>query len=165
MFSSMPTSFSPRKTAAKPNLENQPPYAAVSNNETTTYGGIFNHWNSFASEGHEKSPVFGPGIYASICGSRLLAPTWANKPKQHGVFFTCSGIKNAPSHGNLRHYTMRGGLKSRDKPWFYEKCCTTCLQRRLFREVRIKEAVRVEIIKPLDPTTSNKYMKYIPIWA
>lgn len=29
----------------------------------------------------------------------------------------------------------------------------------------IKEAVRVEIIKPLDPTTSNKYMKYIPIWA
>ena len=96
MFSSMPTSFSPRKTAANPNLENQPPYAAVSNNETTTYGGIFNHWNSFASEGHEKSPVFGPGIYASICGSRLLAPTWANKPKQHGVFFTCSGIKKTP---------------------------------------------------------------------
>ena len=29
----------------------------------------------------------------------------------------------------------------------------------------IKEAVREEIIKPLDPTTSNKYMKYIPGWA
>ena len=30
MFSSMPTSFSALKTAAKPNIENQPPYAAVS---------------------------------------------------------------------------------------------------------------------------------------
>lgn len=29
----------------------------------------------------------------------------------------------------------------------------------------IKEAVTAEIIKPLDPTTSNKYMKYIPFWA
>lgn len=29
----------------------------------------------------------------------------------------------------------------------------------------IKEAVSSDIIKPLDPTTSNKYMKYIPIWA
>lgn len=29
----------------------------------------------------------------------------------------------------------------------------------------IKEAVAEDIIKPLDPTTSNKYMKYIPFWA
>ena len=29
----------------------------------------------------------------------------------------------------------------------------------------IKEAVKVGMIKPLDPTTSNKYMKYVPIWA
>lgn len=29
----------------------------------------------------------------------------------------------------------------------------------------IKEAVSAELIKPLDPTTSNKYMKYMPIWA
>lgn len=29
----------------------------------------------------------------------------------------------------------------------------------------IKEAVAADIIKPLDPTTSNKYMKYIPSWA
>lgn len=29
----------------------------------------------------------------------------------------------------------------------------------------IKEAVRNNLIKPLDPTTSNKYMKYIPAWA
>lgn len=29
----------------------------------------------------------------------------------------------------------------------------------------IKEAVKEELVKPLDPTTSNKYMKYIPIWA
>ena len=29
MFSSMPTTFSALKTATKPNLENQPPYAAV----------------------------------------------------------------------------------------------------------------------------------------
>ena len=29
----------------------------------------------------------------------------------------------------------------------------------------IKEAVKVNLIKPLDPTTSNKYMKYIPAWA
>jgi len=30
MFLSMPTSFSPLKTAAKPDFENKPPYAAVS---------------------------------------------------------------------------------------------------------------------------------------
>ena len=29
----------------------------------------------------------------------------------------------------------------------------------------IKEAMSEGIIKPLDPTTSNKYMKYVPIWA
>lgn len=29
----------------------------------------------------------------------------------------------------------------------------------------IKEAVEAGIVKPLDPTTSNKYMKYIPFWA
>lgn len=29
----------------------------------------------------------------------------------------------------------------------------------------IKEAVKTGVIKPLDPTTSNKYMKYIPVWA
>ena len=29
----------------------------------------------------------------------------------------------------------------------------------------IKEAVEEKLIKPLDPTTSNKYMKYIPIWV
>ena len=29
----------------------------------------------------------------------------------------------------------------------------------------IKEAVTAGVIKPLDPTTSNKYMKYIPVWA
>ena len=30
--------------------------------ETTTYGGIFDPCNSFASAGYEKSPVFGPGM-------------------------------------------------------------------------------------------------------
>jgi len=29
----------------------------------------------------------------------------------------------------------------------------------------IKEAVEKEFIKPLDPTTAPRYMKYIPIWA
>lgn len=29
----------------------------------------------------------------------------------------------------------------------------------------IKEAVKMEIIKPLDPATAPRYMKYIPIWA
>ena len=29
----------------------------------------------------------------------------------------------------------------------------------------IKEAVASEFIKPLDPTTAPRYMKYIPIWA
>lgn len=29
----------------------------------------------------------------------------------------------------------------------------------------IKEAVEVGLIKPLDPTTTPRYMKYIPIWA
>ena len=29
----------------------------------------------------------------------------------------------------------------------------------------IKEAMAEGIIKPLDPTTSNKYMKYVPVWA
>ena len=29
----------------------------------------------------------------------------------------------------------------------------------------IKEAVALELVKPLDPTTAPRYMKYIPIWA
>lgn len=29
----------------------------------------------------------------------------------------------------------------------------------------IKETIRLKLIKPFDPATSNKYMKYIPIWA
>ena len=29
----------------------------------------------------------------------------------------------------------------------------------------IKEAVELNYIKPLDPTTAPRYMKYIPIWA
>ena len=29
----------------------------------------------------------------------------------------------------------------------------------------IKDAVSKKLIKPLDPGTSNKYMKYVPIWA
>jgi predicted HTH transcriptional regulator len=29
----------------------------------------------------------------------------------------------------------------------------------------IKEAVERKFIKPLDPTTAPRYMKYIPIWA
>ncbi len=29
----------------------------------------------------------------------------------------------------------------------------------------IKEAVEHKLIKPLDPTTAPRYMKYIPIWA
>ena len=37
MFSSMPTSLRALKTAAKPNLENQPPYAAVSMTTKTQY--------------------------------------------------------------------------------------------------------------------------------
>ena len=29
----------------------------------------------------------------------------------------------------------------------------------------IKEAVEKGILKPLDPSTAPRYMKYIPIWA
>lgn len=29
----------------------------------------------------------------------------------------------------------------------------------------IKEAVAIKFIKPLDPATAPRYMKYIPIWA
>ena len=29
----------------------------------------------------------------------------------------------------------------------------------------IKEAVELKLIKPLDPDTAPRYMKYIPIWA
>ena len=29
----------------------------------------------------------------------------------------------------------------------------------------IKEAVEMMLIKPLDPTTAPRYMKYIPYWA
>ena len=46
------------------------------------------------------------------CGSPLPAHTWANKPKQHGVFFTCSGIKNAPLMVILSIIPWEGG-KSR----------------------------------------------------
>ena len=29
----------------------------------------------------------------------------------------------------------------------------------------IKEALERKLVKPFDPETSNKYMKYVPIWA
>lgn len=29
----------------------------------------------------------------------------------------------------------------------------------------VREAVAMELVKPLDPTTAPRYMKYIPIWA
>lgn len=29
----------------------------------------------------------------------------------------------------------------------------------------IKDAVDEKLVKPLDPTTAPRYMKYIPIWA
>lgn len=29
----------------------------------------------------------------------------------------------------------------------------------------IKESVREKLIKPIDPDTAKRYMKYIPIWA
>ena len=29
----------------------------------------------------------------------------------------------------------------------------------------IKDAVEAKLIKPLDPTTAPRYMKYVPIWA
>ena len=44
----------------------------------------------------EKSPVFEPGIYASACGARLLARTWASRPIPHGIFFGCSDTVQHP---------------------------------------------------------------------
>ena len=62
--------------------------------------------------------------------SPLLAHTWASRPVQHGVFFSCSGMKKRPSHGNFKYYTMGEGEKSRCKPKVCRKCCADCL---LFR--------------------------------
>ncbi len=47
----------------------------------------------------------------SKCGSRLNAPTWASRPVQHGIFFDCSDMVQAPPMDNFDHYTMGGGLK------------------------------------------------------
>ena len=76
MLSPMPTSFLAPKIATKPNIESRPPYVVeILPHQTTTYGGIFNSRNSIAPAGREKSPVFEPGIYASMCGARLPART------------------------------------------------------------------------------------------
>ena len=94
VFQTMPTSFVTLKTAAKLNPDSRPPYVVeMPPHLTTTYGGIFIPWNSFAFTGHEKSPDFEPGIYASICGARLPARTWARKPMLTGLFFSCPGMK------------------------------------------------------------------------
>ena len=62
MFSSMPTSFPPLKTATKPNFENQPPYAAVSNLMKPQHMVVFlTLEKSIAPAGHGKSPVCEPG--------------------------------------------------------------------------------------------------------
>ena len=44
----------------------------------------------------ENSPVFEPGIYASICGSRLLAPTWASRPMLQGSLWNYSVMAQPP---------------------------------------------------------------------
>lgn len=49
-----------------------------------------------------KNPGFGTGEEAFKCGSRLLAPTWANTPIPQGILFGCSDMVLAPSHGNVR---------------------------------------------------------------
>ena len=56
-----------------------------------------------------KNPrLFRPGtnyFRVILRGAHLLAHTWASRPVQHGAFFSCSGIKNAPLLIVFKHYT------------------------------------------------------------
>ena len=63
----------------------------------------------------EKSPVFEPGIYASICGTRLLAPTWANRAILHGAFFGCPDTVQAPLPWKCKCIITWKGAESREK--------------------------------------------------
>ena len=109
MSLSMPTSFVTLKTAAKLNPDSRPPYVVeMPPHLTTTYGGIFIPWNSFAFTGHEKSPVFEPGIYASICGARLPASTWVGRLRLI-CFFLCCTHKDPPLMNQFAHYSTKGG--------------------------------------------------------
>ena len=118
----MPTSFVTLQTAAKLNPDSRPPYVVeIPPHLTTTYGGIFIPWNSFAFTGHEKSPVFEPGIYASACGARLLAPTWANRPVQQGIFLGDSDMIQATSRGQFWLLSHESELSSIEKPMYSQK--------------------------------------------
>ena len=75
----------------------------------------FNPRKSFTAAGHEKSPVFEPGIYASICGTRLLAPTWANRAILHGAFFGCPDTVQAPLPWKCKCIITWKGAESREK--------------------------------------------------
>ena len=84
--------------------------------KTTVYGGIFNPWNRFTSAGHEKSPVFGPGI-RYLCVVLVCL-------HQHGLTDLYNMVFSSilltwykpPPVDNFNHYTMEGGGKSIEKP-------------------------------------------------
>ena len=56
-----------------------------------------------------RNPRFSDrGFVICVC-ARLLAPTWANRAVQHGVFLTCSGIKKRPLSWKCKSIIPREG--------------------------------------------------------
>jgi len=68
----MPTSFSALKTATKPNLENYPPYAAVSTLMKPQHMVAFLRLEIVLFPQNMKKPGLRTGAKANLCGVRLL---------------------------------------------------------------------------------------------
>ena len=138
MFLSMPTSFVTLKTAAKLNPDSRPPYVVEMHRISPQHMVVFLSLEIVLfSQGMKNPPVFEPGIYASICGARLPARTWATRLVQHGVFFTCSLIKKRPLSWKFTSLYHGRGLKvdrqtdvfRKSVAWAASFCSAGCLHR------------------------------------
>ena len=94
----MPTSFSALKTATKPNLENYPPYAAVSTLMKPQHMVAFLSLEIVLFPQDMKKPGLRTGAKANLCGVRLLPKQVldeiADKEKavRKEVYFDPSGL-------------------------------------------------------------------------
>ena len=95
-------------------FENQPPYVALSYRVKSRHMVVFLTAEIVLLPQGMINPRFLDRGRVIMCGSPLPASTWASKPRQHGVFFTCSGTQKPPPMDNYGYYTMGRGEKSID---------------------------------------------------
>ena len=101
MFSSMPTSFSALKTAAKPNLENQPPYAAVFVLVKPQHMVVFLSSEIVLPPQGIKIPGFGTGDEAIYVWFSSACTNMGQQSQIQRLLVALFGHKNSPSHGLL----------------------------------------------------------------